>query len=58
MRASHTFILRCWRESAEGESAVWRFMLENPRTNERYTFASWEGVTAFMAQWVGEGSEK
>jgi hypothetical protein len=62
---SHTFILRCWREpaatTAEGETAVWRFLLENPRTNERYTFASWEGVTAFIAQWVGredKGAER
>ena len=61
-RLSHTFILRCWREptapTAEGETAVWRFLLENPRTNERHTFASWSAVTDFMAHALADETQE
>lgn len=60
-KVSYTFVLRCWREptkaTAAGEAAVWRFILENPRTAERHSFATWAELTAFVERLVQEEEE-
>lgn len=37
------FIVRCWRERGE-ETAVWRFVLENPVTREQMALTDLAGV--------------
>ena len=42
-----SYILRCWQEPsvhAGRETRVWRFSLENPRTNLRRGFATFEAL--------------
>ena len=42
-----SYIVRCWQEPsvhAGRETRVWRFSLENPRTNLRRGFATFEAL--------------
>ena len=42
-----SYILRCWQEQsvhAGRETRVWRYSLEDPRTNERHGFATLEAL--------------
>jgi hypothetical protein len=46
-----TYVLRCWQErstQADGMVTVWRFSLEDPRTNRRQGFASMEALLASL----------
>ena len=41
------YVIRCWKErsvQAGVETAVWRFSLQDPRTNQRYGFATLEAL--------------
>ncbi len=41
------YIVRCWQEPsvhAGRETRVWRFSLQNPRTNQRRGFATFEAL--------------
>ena len=41
------YVVRCWKErsvQAGTETAVWRFSLQNPRTNQRHGFATLEAL--------------
>ena len=41
------YVVRCWKErsvQAGVETAVWRFSLQDPRTNQRYGFATLEAL--------------
>ena len=43
----HSYILGCWQEHsvhAGREIKVWRFSLQNPRTNQRRGFATLEAL--------------
>jgi hypothetical protein len=46
----YTFLLTMWEERNQDPNSpgVWRFRLEDTRTNHRLGFASLEGVTAFL----------
>jgi hypothetical protein len=42
-----SYVVRCWQEHsvhAGRETRVWRFSLQNPRTNEQRGFATLEGL--------------
>jgi hypothetical protein len=41
------YLLRLWQTS-EGETAVWRVLLEDPRTGERHGFADLNSLYAFL----------
>ena len=43
----HAFLLRLW-QTGEGEAAVWRVLLEDPRTGERHGFADLDSLSAFL----------
>ena len=43
----NAYILRMWAESHAG-SLVWRFSLENTRTQQRYGFANVDALTLFL----------
>jgi hypothetical protein len=43
----HAYLLRLW-QTGEGDAAVWRVMLENPRTSERQGFADLDSLFAFL----------
>ena len=45
-----TFLLTVWEERNQDPNSpgVWRFRLEDLRTNQRHGFASLEGVMAFL----------
>ncbi len=41
------YIIRCWQEHsvhAGQETRVWRFSLQDPRTNQRRAFATFEAL--------------
>lgn len=47
----YAFLLRFWREGsagAESGAAIWRFSLEGTQTGERYGFADFESLAAFV----------
>jgi hypothetical protein len=46
----YTFLLTGWEERNQDPNSpgVWRFRLEDTRTNYRHGFAILEGVTAFL----------
>jgi hypothetical protein len=45
----HSYLLRFWEErSDELPTAVWRFSLEDPLTDQRYGFASFEALTDWL----------
>ena len=46
-RHYRAYLLRLWR-TGEGEAAVWRALLEDPRTGERYGFADLNSLIAFL----------
>ena len=47
----HSYLLRFWEERGETDTArIWRFMLQDPQTEERYGFA---GLDA-MVVWIQE----
>jgi hypothetical protein len=42
-----SYVVRCWQEHsvhAGRETRVWRFSLQNPRTNQRHGFATLEAL--------------
>jgi hypothetical protein len=43
------YLLRLW-QTGEGESAVWRVLLEDPRTGERHGFADLDSFFAFLQE--------
>ena len=43
----HAYLLRLW-QTGEGATAVWRVLLEDPRTGERHGFADLDGLFAFL----------
>ena len=46
-------VLRCWEEHSEHASAVWRFSVQDPDTNQRRGFASLEALVAFLTNQFG-----
>ncbi len=58
----HSYLLRLWRESSDGEAStgpaespesrewVWRASLESPQAGERKGFANMEELFAFLRQ--------
>ena len=42
------FLLRLW-QTGEGEAAVWRVLLEDPRTGERQGFADLASLFVFLS---------
>jgi hypothetical protein len=47
------YILRCWQESSVHfgrETKVWRFSLQNPRTNQRRGFATLEALLVSLQE--------
>jgi hypothetical protein len=44
------YLLRCWEVSGhdDADGSVWRFSLENPHTDERRGFASFEALLAVL----------
>ncbi|HFC11342.1 MAG TPA: hypothetical protein ENJ56_00760 [Anaerolineae bacterium] len=49
VKASHTFILRCWRESAENS---WSYRLEDPISQLHWTFRELVELTDFFKQYL------
>ncbi len=48
------FVLRCWEERGEAPpSAVWRFSLEDPGTQQRRGFAHLEALVTFLTSQFG-----
>lgn len=47
----HSYLLRFWQERGETEAAnIWRFMLQDPHTSERFGFADLET----LVYWIRE----
>jgi hypothetical protein len=47
----HSYLLRFWEERGETDSAsIWRFMLEDPQTAERFGFATLDA----LVHWIHE----
>jgi hypothetical protein len=52
-----TYVLRCWQErstQADSMVTVWRFSLEDPRTNRRRGFTSLEALLASLQSELDE----
>ncbi len=43
----HAYLLRLW-QTGEGDTAVWRVLLEDPRTGERHGFADLNSLFVFL----------
>lgn len=43
------YLLRLW-QTGEDATAVWRVLLEDPRTGERYGFADLDSLFAFLTE--------
>jgi hypothetical protein len=46
-----SYVVRCWQEHsarARRETRVWRFSLQDPRTDERRGFATLEALLVFL----------
>ena len=45
-----SYLLRCWQEQSVIHlgTAAWRFSLEDPHTGERYGFATFDALMAFL----------
>ncbi len=48
-RHYHAYLLRLWR-TGDDESAVWRALLEDPRTGEQRGFADLNSLIAFLQE--------
>ncbi len=47
----HSYLLRFWEERGETDTAsIWRFMLEDPQTSERFGFANLDT----LVHWIRE----
>lgn len=47
----HSYLLRFWEERGETDTAsIWRFMLEDPQTSERFGFANLDS----LVHWIQE----
>jgi len=46
-RRYHAYLLRLW-QTGDDESAVWRALLEDPRTGERRGFADLNSLFVFL----------
>ena len=51
-KAAHTFILRCWRESAENK---WSYRLEDPISQLHWTFRELVELTDFLNHYLADG---
>jgi hypothetical protein len=52
-----SYILRCWQERsvhAGREITVWRFSLQDPRTNQRHGFATLESLLVSLQAELAE----
>ncbi len=59
--AYHSYLLRIRRvreRSRDRSGGAWRFSLESPDGQERHTFASLQGLAAFLAFLVGPDGSK
>ncbi len=43
----HSYLLRFWEERGQ-QPPVWRFSLEDPQTDQRYGFASFEALVHWL----------
>ena len=48
------YLLRCWQEQGESRlgAATWRFSLDDPHSAERYGFATFDALIAFLQEAV------
>ncbi len=47
----HSYLLRFWEERGETDAArIWRFMLQDPQTQERFGFADWDTLTLWIRE--------
>lgn len=45
----HSYLLRFWEERGETDTArIWRFMLQDPQTEERYGFADLDAMVVWI----------
>lgn len=45
----HSYLLRFWEERGETDTArIWRFMLQDPETSERFGFANLDSLTDWI----------
>lgn len=45
----HSYLLRFWEERGETDDAqIWRFMLHDPQTQERFGFANLDALVAWI----------
>jgi hypothetical protein len=52
-----SYVLRCWQESSVHrgrETRVWRFSLQNPRTNQRRGFATLEALLVSLQEGLSD----
>ncbi len=50
------YLLRLWQEQAAvpGRAAIWRFMLEDPKTGQRRGFDGLDSLLAFLCAEIGD----
>jgi hypothetical protein len=47
----HSYLLRFWEERGETDTArIWRFMLQDPQTEERYGFADLDALVVWIQE--------
>jgi hypothetical protein len=54
---SKVYLLRIWSED-EPHDKVWRFRLENPHTDEHWSFSSHEAFQRFLTQQIASNREQ
>jgi len=42
------YLLRCWRETSNGEISTWRFRVEGMSPGEQYGFGSLDDLVRFL----------
>ena len=55
-----SYVVRCWQEHsvhAGRETRVWRFSLQNPRTNQRCGFATLEALLVSLQAGLDDDNE-
>jgi hypothetical protein len=47
----HSYLLRFWEERGDADTErIWRFMLQDPQTQERFGFADWDALTSWIRE--------
>lgn len=54
----HSYLLRFWEERGETETEpVWRFMIQDPQTHERFGFANLDTLVIWIQQKITPRAE-